>query len=179
MTAIKLARARPAARIAAPLAVLAVLAAMSGCAGPAPAAHRSTASAGNVTISAADRPACAVLLTRLQLVTVAISNDSELLTSSQDAQQLGQRISAEAKQLTQSAEWMSTTPAPAALAPTQRKLVSALMAFSADLTRAAGAAQLGDLQGAVNAMGDKPVIGQIVGTSATIQRACAPGARTP
>lgn len=178
MTAIKRARARPAACIAAPLAVLAVLAAISGCAGPAPA-HRSAASAGNVTISAADRPACAVLLTRLQLITVAISNDSELLTSSQDAQQLGQRISAEAKQLTQSAELMSTTPAPAALAPTQRKLVSALMAFSADLTRAAGAAQLGDFQGAVNAMGDKPVIEQIVGTSATIQRACAPGARAP
>jgi hypothetical protein len=155
-------------------------AAVSGCGNgtAAPSVHRLGAQSGKVTISAADKPACAPLLTRLQLVTVAISNDSELITSSVNAQQLSHRIGTEAQQLTQSGELMSSTPAPAPLAATQRQLVAALGEFSTDLRSAEGAAQRGDYQTATDAMDDKPVIDKIVKTSTTIQDACSHGAGT-
>jgi hypothetical protein len=109
---------------------------------------------------------------------VAISNDSELITSSVNAQQLSQRIGTEAQQLTQSAELMGSTRAPAPLAATQRQLVAALGEFSTDLQSAEGAAHRGDFQTASDAMGDKPVIDKIVKTSTTIQDACSQGAGT-
>jgi len=182
VTAVALVRLRPAVIATVGAAALAVLAAaVSGC-GSAPAAssaHHPAASAGKVAISAADKPACAQLLTRLQLVTVAISNDSELITTSVNEQQLSQRIGAEAQQMTQSAELMSSTPVPAPLAATQRQLITALGAFSTDLRRAEGAAQSGDMQAAVTAMADKPVIDKIVNASTTIHGACTRGAATP
>jgi Na+-transporting methylmalonyl-CoA/oxaloacetate decarboxylase gamma subunit len=115
---------------------------------------------------------CAQLYARLQQVTVAIDASSELIASSQNPQQLSQRIAAEEKALSQSAEFMSAVQAPAALAPADRQLVTALWAFSADFARAKGPAARGDFQAAVTAMGDKTVVQKIVAASGAIEKAC-------
>lgn len=112
------------------------------------------------------------LYARLQQVTVAISASSELMASSQNPQQLSQRIAAEEKALSQSAEVMSAVRPPAALAPADRQLVAALRAFSADFARARGPAARGDFQAAVTAMGDKTTVQKIVAVSTAIEKAC-------
>lgn len=141
---------------------------------PAPASP-----ATKVTAAAADRAACAQLLARLQQTTQAVSGSSELIASSMNKQQLSQRIAAEAQALRQSAALMGQPPIPAPLAAADHQLVTALQAFSGDFTRATGPASSGDFQAAVNAMGDKPVVQQIVGTSTTIQNACTSRPGTP
>lgn len=128
--------------------------------------------APKVTIAAADRAACGQLLARLEQTTQAVSASSELIANSMSKQQLSQRIAAEAQALRQSAGLMGQPPVPAPLAATDRRLVTALQALSTDFGRATGPASSGDFQAAVNAMGDKPVVQQIVGTSTTIQNAC-------
>jgi len=133
--------------------------------------------AGKVTISAADRPACAQLLARLQQVTLAISASSELIANSLNKQQLSQRIATEASRLRQSAELMGEGPIPVPLAAADRQLVTALRAFGDDFVRAKSPAMRGDFQAAVDAMGDKPAVQKIIGASTTIQHACAPGVR--
>ena len=121
----------------------------------------------------AAKPAtCAQLYARLQQVTVAISASSELIANSQNPQQLSQRITAEEKALSQSAEFMSAVQAPAALAPADRQLVAALRAFSADFARAKGPAARGDFQAAVTAMGDRAVVQKIVAAPGAIEKAC-------
>jgi len=129
-----------------------------------------------VTISAADRPACAQLLARLQQVTLAISASSELIANSLDKQQLSERIAAEAKRLRQSAELMGEGPIPVPLTTADRQLVTALRSFGDDFVRARSPAMRGDFQGAVDAMGDKSAVQKIIGASTTIQNACTPQA---
>jgi hypothetical protein len=131
-----------------------------------------------VTISAADRPACAQLLARLQQVALAISASSELIANSVDKEQLSERIAAEATRLRQSAELMGEGPVPVPLAAADRRLITALRAFGDDFVRAQSPARHGDFQAAVEAMADKSAVQQIVGASSTIQRACAPRAAT-
>jgi hypothetical protein len=125
-----------------------------------------------VTIPAAERPACAQLLARLQQVALTISASSELIANSLDKQQLSQQIAAEAEQLRRSASVMGEGPIPAPLAAADRQLVAALQAFSADFAHAEGPAGRGNFQAAVDAMGDKPVVQKIVSASTTIQNAC-------
>lgn len=121
----------------------------------------------------AAKPAtCAQLYARLQQVTVAISASSELIANSLNPQQLSQRIAAEEKALSQSAEFMSAVQPPAALVPADQQLVAALRAFSADFARAEGPAARGDFQTAVAVMGDKTVVQKIVEASTTIENAC-------
>jgi hypothetical protein len=165
-------------------ALLAVTAAGCGDAGGAgQAGARSPASrmagpAGRGTVPAADRPACAQLIGRLQRVTQAISASSELIANSLDKRQLRERIATEETQLRRSAELMSEGRIPAPLAQADRHLVTALRTFSADFAQAKGPAGRGDFQAAVDAMGDKPVVQQIVAASATIQAACGQQAST-
>jgi hypothetical protein len=156
-----------------------LLAAAAGC-GSGDASHAPTRATGapaagpvgRVTISAADMPACAQLYAKLQRVTMAISASSELIANSLNKQQLSQRIAAEQEQLSQSAELMGEGPTPAPLAAADRQLVTALRAFSADFALARGHAARGDFQAAVDAMGDKPVVQEIVDASTTIENAC-------
>jgi hypothetical protein len=117
------------------------------------------------------------LLARLQDVTQAISASSELIANSLDKRQLGQRIAAEAARLRQAAELMGEGPIPVPLAAADRQLVTALRAFGDDFVRATKPARRGDFQAAVEAMGDKSAVQQIIGASTTIQDACTP--RTP
>lgn len=125
-----------------------------------------------MTIPAADQPACARLLAQLQQVTLTISASSELIASSVNKQQLSQRIGAEAVRLRQSADALGKEPPPAVLAAADRQLITALRALSGDFARAGAPARRGDFQAAVDAMGDKPAVDQVVGASATIQKAC-------
>lgn len=115
---------------------------------------------------------CAQLYARLQQVTQVIGASSELIANSLNPQQLSQRIAAEEKALSQSAEFMSAVQAPAALVPADRQLVAALRAFSADFARAERPAARGDFQTAVAAMGDKTVVQKIVEASEAIENAC-------
>lgn len=176
--------ARPGgAAVALAAAALVLIAAVAGCGsagstGQASATGSPSRSApGKVTVSAADRPACAELLARLQQVTLAISASSELIANSLDKQQLSQRIAAEAKRLRQSAELMGEGPIPVPLAAADRQLVTALRTFGDDFVRARSPAMRGDFPDAVDAMGDKAAVQKIIGASTTIQHACTPGVR--
>lgn len=180
---------RRAARPAGAAAILAtaalVLTAAVGACGEADSTGQTSATGsssrpahGKVTISAADRPACAQLLARLQQVTLAISASSELIANSVDKQQLSERIAAEAKRLRQSAELMGEGPVPVPLTAADRQLVTALQAFGDDFVRARSPAMRGDFRGAVDAMGDKSAVQKIIGASTTIQNACTPRAAT-
>lgn len=167
-----------AAAVAVAAAVLAVAVAACGRTGgtgtAAGAGSPSRSAPGQVTLPSADGPACAQLLARLQQVTQAIGASSELIANSRDKQQLSQRIASEAKRMRQSAQLMGEGPIPVPLAAADRQLVTALRTVSDDFARAKGAARRGDFRGAVDAMGDKPAVQQIVGASTTIQHACTP-----
>lgn len=160
------------------VAALVLTAAVGGCGkagntGQMPAAGSPSRSApGKVTISAADRPACAQLLARLQQVSTAISASSELIANSVNKQQLSQRIAAEAKRLRQSAGLMSEGPIPVPLAAADRQLVTALRAFGDDFLRAKSPAKRGDFQAAVDAMSDRSAVQKIIKASTTIENAC-------
>jgi hypothetical protein len=171
--------ARPASAAAA-LAAAALLLTAAGCGRAAgtgkAAATASPAAPAKVAIPAADRPACAQLLGRLQEVTQAISASSELIANSRDKQQLSRRIATEAKRMRLSAQLMAAGPVPAPLTAADRQLVAALRTFGDDFVRAQAPARRGDFQAAVDAMGDKPAVQKIIGASRTIQDACAPGA---
>jgi hypothetical protein len=135
-------------------------------------AGTSKASVSHPAANPAKPATCAQLYARLQQVTVGISASSELIANSVDPQQLSQRIAAEEKELSQSADFMSAMQAPAALAPADRQLVAALRAFSADFARAKGPAARGDFQAAVTAMGDNTTVQKIIAASAAIEKAC-------
>jgi hypothetical protein len=135
-------------------------------------ASTSKASASHPAANSAKPVTCAQLYARLQQVTANISASSELIANSLNPQQLSQRIAAEEKALSQSAEFMSAVQPPAALVPTDRQLVVALRAFSADFARAKGPAARGDFQAAVTAMGDKTAVQKIVAASTAIEKAC-------
>ena len=176
--------ARP-ARATATLAAAALVltAAVAGCGGTG-SPHQASATGpasrpahGKVTISPADGPACTQLLARLQQVALAISASSELIANSLNKQELSQRIAAEATRLRQSAELMGEGPIPVPLTAADRQLVTALRAFGDDFVRAKSPASRGDFQAAVDAMGDKPAVQEIIGASTTIQKACTPGVR--
>jgi hypothetical protein len=141
---------------------------------PARAAASRTAAPATtrLAIAATDRPACAQLYARLLRATQAINASSELIASSVDKQQLSQRIATEANQLSQAAELMSEGATPAPLIPADREIAAALRAFSADFKQAEEPAARGDFQGAVEVMGDKPVVQRIVDASTTIENAC-------
>ncbi|MBO0789218.1 MAG: hypothetical protein J2P33_24415 [Actinobacteria bacterium] len=171
--------ARPASAAAALAAAALVLTAAAGCGRAAgtgkAAATASPAAHAKVAIPAADRPACAQLLGRLQEVTQAISASSELIANSRDKRQLSRRIATEAKRMRQSAQLMAAGPIPAPLTAADRQLVTALRAFGDDFARAQRPARRGDFQAAVDAMGDKPAVQKIIGASRTIQNACTSG----
>ena len=130
------------------------------------------ASSGKVAISAADRAACAQLLSRLDQVSIVISASSELIANSTDTAQLGQRIADEAAQLKTAAELMARGPVPAPLAQADQDLVAALRAFTDDFNRAGEAAKRGDLRAAVDAMRDDAAVQRIVAASQTIEDSC-------
>lgn len=129
-------------------------------------------SAGKVAISAADRAACAQLLSRLDQVSIVIGASSELIANSTDTSQLGQRIADEAAQLHTAADLMARGPVPAPLAQADQDLVAALRAFTDDFNRAGEAAKRGDLRAAVDAMRDEAAVQRIVAASQTIEDSC-------
>jgi hypothetical protein len=116
---------------------------------------------------------CAELYTRLQRVSATISSSSELLTNSLGSQQLSDRIAFEEEQLRQSAQLMASAPVPDKLAATNRELVAALSAMTADFARAKAPAARGDFQAASQAMTDRTAIQRIVDASQKIEAACA------
>lgn len=159
------------------LSLIAVALLVAGCGQQvgSPAASPSTSaapSAGKVSISAADRAACAQLLGRLEQVTLAISASSELIANSTDTRQLRQRIGEEAAQLRQAADLMAQGPAPAPLLKADQDLVAALRTFTDDFNRANEAAARGDLRAAGDAMRDEAAVQRIVAASTTIEDSC-------
>jgi hypothetical protein len=126
-------------------------------------------------ISAADRPACAVLYARLQRVTVALTSGSELLAQSENEHDLGERIATQRQQLERSARLLDAGVVPKSLAPTNRQLVAALRDFARDFQRAEAPAKRGNLQGAVAAMTDQAVVDRVLAATQTIETACGPG----
>jgi hypothetical protein len=151
---------------------------LAGCGGDKhadapPASTTPTATAApKVAIAPADRPACALLYTRLQRVTAAVATSSELIAHSLTKRQLSHRIAVEQQQLERSARLMTGGPIPAPLVPATHDLVTALRAFSRDFARARAPAARGDFQGASAAMTDKPVAEKIVNAAKTIEDAC-------
>jgi hypothetical protein len=125
-----------------------------------------------ITISAADRPACALLFARLQRVTLAIKTSSELIAHSLNRRQLSRRIAIEQEQLRRSADLMAEGPIPAPLVAADRRLVSALRAFSRDFGRARAPAARGEFKAAAEAMTDPHVVRRIVRASKAIEDAC-------
>jgi hypothetical protein len=125
-----------------------------------------------ITVAAADRPACRALYARLQQVTGALDELSQLIANSLDPSQLSQRIASEQRLLEQAARLMAAPPIPAALVPTDRQLVGALRAFAADFSRAAQPAASGDFQTAADAMTDRPAVRRIISASRAIEKAC-------
>jgi hypothetical protein len=164
-------------RVGTGLALLALAAAVAGC-GAGTAKHASpptataTTTAPPVVIAPAERPACALLFSRLQRVTVALQTSSDLIAHSLNKKQLGRRIAIEQVQLQRSAALMTGGPIPAALIPADRSLVASLRAFSRDFGRAKVAATRGDFRAATTAMGDTPVVHRILQASKTIETAC-------
>ncbi len=150
--------------------VVLVVSALAGCGGDNSASRRTTT--GAITVSPADRPACALLFARLQRVTLAIKTSSELIAHSLSKRQLVRRIAIEQVQLERSARLMAGGPIPAALVAADRRLVAALRAFSRDFARARKPAARGDFQAAAAAMTDRPVEQRIIGASKTIEQSC-------
>lgn len=145
---------------------------VAGPVGPVAPAASPSASSGKVPISAADRAACAQLLSRLDQVSIVISASSELIANSTDTATLGQRIADEAAQLHTAADLMARGPVPAPLAQADQDLVAALRAFTDDFNRAGDAAKRGDLRTAVGAMRDEAAVQRIVAASQTIEDSC-------
>src|SRR5262245_32743555 len=115
------------ALVLAAAATSAVASGAAGCAEPDESTAASASpSAHVVPISAAERPACAQLLGRLQQATLVITAGSELIANSVDKQQLGQRIAAQATQLRRAADLMAQGPTPAPLMHAEQDLVAAL-----------------------------------------------------
>ena len=125
-----------------------------------------------VTVSAAERPACALLFAHLQRVTLAIRASSELVAHSLNKKQLTRRIAIEEVQLRRSARLVESGPIPAALAPADRELASALRAFARDFAGAGTQADRGDFQAASAAMKDGAVVRRIVRASRAIENTC-------
>jgi hypothetical protein len=177
---------RNAGQRAALLAVLAV----AGCGGarlpsapsdPAPsstpaattAALGATPTASAIAITPPqDKAACALLYTRLQRVTLALSSSSELIAQSVDKNDLSGRIATGQQQLERSARLLAAGVVPALLAATNDELVSALRAFARDFAKAQAPAKRGDFPGAVAAMTDKAVVTRILDAATTIENAC-------
>jgi hypothetical protein len=159
-------------RAAAALALLGtcLLALLVGCASGAHtgAPPSSTPPRG----ASGDRAACASLYARLQQVTAALDDSSQLIATSQGKQQLSERIANEQSLLQQAADLMTRGPIPASLAPADRDLVAALHAFTADFARAREPAARGDFQSAAAAMTDQAVVQRIVDASKKIEDAC-------
>jgi len=116
---------------------------------------------------------CTELYTRLQRVTAALSDTSELLTNSLGSEQLSERIAFEEEQLRQSAQLMATAPVPDKLAATNRQLVAALQAMTGDFARAKAPAARGDFEAASQAMSDQQAVQHVVDASQKIEAACA------
>jgi hypothetical protein len=125
-----------------------------------------------VSVGPADQAACGLLYARLQRVTTALATASELIAHSLSKQQLSDRIAIERTQLQRSARLMTGGPIPAPLQGADRQLVLGLDAFSDDFARAERPARRGDFQAAVQAMGDRAVVRQILAASKTIEDAC-------
>ncbi|SRR6266511_102660 len=153
------------------LSVLLVASVLAGCGGGGrSAAPRTTTTA--IAVAPADRPACALLFARLKRVTLAIKTSSELIAHSLNKRQLSRRIAIEQVQLERSATLMSGGPIPVPLVAADRRLVTALRAFSRDFARARKPAARGDFQAVAAAMTDPPVEQQILRASKTIEDAC-------
>jgi hypothetical protein len=160
-------------RIAA--AAAAVVALFAGCGeggGSGSPATTQRLAATTIAIAAADRPACAYLLVRLQRVSLAIRSSSELVARSLNKQQLTRRIRIEQVQLERSATLMRAGPIPAPLAAADRDLVRALRTYARDFARAAAPAARGDFPAASAAMRDPAVAQRIVRATKTIADAC-------
>lgn len=127
---------------------------------------------GKITVLASDKRACRALYARLQQVTVALDEISQLIAQSLDPRQLSARITADQQVLEQSAQLMAAPPIPDALAATDTQLVRALHVYAADFTRAAQPAARGDFRTAVDAMTDERAVRQILSASRTIENAC-------
>jgi hypothetical protein len=158
--------------VAAALALLGacLLALLVGCAsGAHPSAAPSSASSRGAS---GDRAACASLYARLQQVTAALDDSSQLIATSQGEQQLSERIANEQSLLQQAADLMARGPIPASLTAADHDLVAALRAFTADFARAREPAARGDFQSAAAAMTDQPVVQRIVDASKKIEDAC-------
>lgn len=123
--------------------------------------------------SSSGKASCAELYTRLQRVTAALSDTSELLTNSLGSEQLSERIAFEEEQLRQSAQLMATAPVPDKLAATNRQLVAALQAMTGDFARAKAPAARGDFEAASQAMSDQQAVQHVVDASQKIEAACA------
>ena len=123
--------------------------------------------------SSSGKASCTELYTRLQRVTAALSDTSELLTNSLGSEQLSERIAFEEEQLRQSAQLMATAPVPDKLAATNRQLVAALQAMTGDFARAKAPAARGDFEAASQAMSDQQAVQHVVDASQKIEAACA------
>jgi hypothetical protein len=125
-------------------------------------------------IAAADRAACAVLYARLQRVTVALTSGSELLAQSENERDLGERIANQRQQLERAARLLDAGVVPKSLVSTNRRLVAALRDFARDFEHAEAPARRGDLQAAVAAMTDQPVVDRVLAATQAIETACGP-----
>lgn len=158
-----------------PCAVLLLLVvALAGCESGNHSGSRTSggSAAAAVSVPAAEHGECAQLYASLQRVTLALQSSSELLTNSQNKEQLSQQIAVEQDQLSHSAQLVEGSSAPGALSDAKRRLVTALRAFGADFGRAKVPAARGDFQAAVAAMTDRRVVHEIVSAAATIEKAC-------
>ncbi|HEY3008532.1 MAG TPA: hypothetical protein VGJ63_10800 [Micromonosporaceae bacterium] len=158
-----------------PMRLLSVLAAAllaTGCGqqarSPTPAP---STPARTVSVAAADRAACTLLLGRLEQVTQTLNASSELITNSLNQQQLSLRLAGQAAQLRLAADLMAQGPVPAPLATADRDLVSGLRTLTDD-SRASDAAARGDLRAATDAMTDEAAVRRIVDASKTIEDRC-------
>jgi hypothetical protein len=154
------------------LSVLAAALLATGCGqqarSPTPAP---STPARTVSVAAADRAACTLLLGRLEQVTQTLNASSELITNSLNQQQLSLRLAGQAAQLRLAADLMAQGPVPAPLATADRDLVSGLRTLTDD-SRASDAAARGDLRAATDAMTDEAAVRRIVDASKTIEDRC-------
>jgi hypothetical protein len=140
---------------------------MAAAAGCGSSSHQTSPS-----VAVTDDPACPRLFARLQAVSAAIQGSSDLLANSLDKTQLAGRIADEQAQLGHAAELMAQRPIPAALRSTDRELVTALRAFTADFERAREPAAHGDFAAAAAAMTDRAAVQRIVAGAQAIEDAC-------
>ena len=149
---------------------------LAGCGGGHEASTNTSSHAATstsvLTITPAERPACALAFANLRRVTLAIRTSSELIAHSLNKKQLTRRIAIEEVQLRRSARLVASGPVPAALVPAVGELASALRAFSEDFARAGVHAARGDFQAASAAMTDAAVVKRIIRASKAIEDAC-------